>query len=148
MKPIEKWAQWGVPGAWGRGGRRGLHAAVGAGAVSAGILYAQNPGLQRTIVQRADVSVPGREAVVARVEIGPGVIAGRHTHPGDEVSYVLEGEGELLVEGKPPQVVKAGDAFVVPAGVKHDARNTGSQPMKLVGVYVVEKGQPLATPAP
>jgi quercetin dioxygenase-like cupin family protein len=125
-----------------------LRGVVVAAAFSAGVLYAQSTGLQRTILQRSDVSVPGREAVVARVELAPGVAAGRHTHPGDEVSYVLEGEGELLIEGKPAQPVRAGDAFVIPAGVKHDARNTGSQPMKLVGVYVVEKGQPLATPAP
>jgi mannose-6-phosphate isomerase-like protein (cupin superfamily) len=52
------------------------------------------------------------------------------------------------MEGKPPLKVKAGDGFVIPGGTKHDARNTGTQPLKLVGVYVVEKGKPLATPAP
>lgn len=110
--------------------------------------FAQNTGVQRTVVKRADVSVPGREAVIARVEIAPGASAGRHTHPGDEISYVLEGEGEILMEGQPPLKVKSGDGFVVPGGVKHDAHNTGSQPMKLVGVYVVDKGKPLATPVP
>ncbi|MGA2548870.1 MAG: cupin domain-containing protein [Burkholderiaceae bacterium] len=126
----------------------GLGILLVASAFCAGALYAQATGLQRTIVQRADVSVPGREAVVARVEIPAGVTAGRHTHPGDEISYVTEGEIDLLVEGKPAQHVKAGEAFVIPAGVKHDARNSGTQPAKLVGVYVVDKGQPLATPAP
>jgi quercetin dioxygenase-like cupin family protein len=75
------------------------------------------------------------------------VTAGRHTHPGDEISYVLEGEGELLVDGEDPRKVKAGDAFIIPAGTIHDARNTGTTSMKLLGVYVVEKGKPLATPA-
>lgn len=116
--------------------------------ISAGILMAQNPGLQRTIVSRADVSVPGREAVVARIEVAPGASAGRHTHPGDEISYVMEGEAQLLIEGQPPRTVKAGESFVVPAGVVHDAHNKGSVPTRLVGVYVVEKGKPLATPAP
>jgi quercetin dioxygenase-like cupin family protein len=110
-------------------------------------LLGQNPGIQRTIVHKADVSVPGREAVVARVELAPGAAAGRHTHPGDEISYVLEGEAEILMEGQPARKVKAGDAFVIPAGVKHDARNTGTVPCRLAGVYVVEKGKPLATPA-
>ncbi|WP_295959730.1 cupin domain-containing protein [Rhodoferax sp.] len=118
------------------------------GLVSVGTLLAQNPGLQRTLVGRADVSVPGREAVVARVEVAPGGKAGRHTHPGDEISYVLEGEATLLVDGQPPRIVKAGESFVVPAGVVHDAHNDGAVPTKLVGVYVVEKGQPLASPAP
>ena len=114
----------------------------------AGVLVAQSPGITRTVVTRKDVSVPGREAIVARVEITPGSFAGRHTHPGDEISYILEGEGEILMEGQPVMKVKAGDGFVIPGGVKHDAHNTGTQPLKLVGVYVVEKGKPLATPAP
>jgi quercetin dioxygenase-like cupin family protein len=111
-------------------------------------LFAQNPGIQRTVLQRKDISVPGREAVVARVEIAPGASAGRHTHAGEEISYVLEGEAEILVEGQPPLKVKAGDSFIIPAGAKHDAHNTGSHPFKLVGVYIVDKSQPLATPAP
>ena len=114
----------------------------------AGALSAQNPAIKRTVVKTGDVSVPGREAVIANVEISPGGSAGRHTHPGDEISYVLAGEGEILMEGKPPLKVKAGDGFVIPGGTKHDAHNTGANPLRLVGVYVVEKGKPLATPAP
>ena len=113
-----------------------------------GALIAQTPAIQRTVVTRKDVSVPGREAIVAKVEIIPGGYAGRHTHPGDEISYILEGEAEILMEGQPPLKVKVGDGFVVPGGTKHDAHNTGSGPLKLVGVYVVEKGKPLSTPAP
>lgn len=115
---------------------------------SAGALMAQASGLTRTLVGRADVSVPGREAVIARVEVAPGAKAGRHTHPGDEISYVLEGEATLLVDGQAPRIVKAGESFVIPAGVVHDAHNDGSAPIKLIGVYVVEKGKPLASPAP
>ncbi|MDB5742285.1 MAG: hypothetical protein JWR68_600 [Polaromonas sp.] len=117
-------------------------------ALAAGSLFAQASGLTRTLVGRADVSVPGREAVVARVEVAPGAKAGRHTHPGDEISYVFEGEATLRVDGQPPRQIKAGESFVVPAGVVHDAHNNGTTATKLVGVYVVEKGQPLAKPAP
>ena len=117
-------------------------------ALVAGTLFAPASGLTRTLVGRADVSVPGREAVVARVEVSPGTYAGRHTHPGDEISYVLEGEAELLIDGQPPRIVKAGESFVIPAGVIHDAHNATDKPIRLVGVYVVEKGKPLASPAP
>lgn len=117
-------------------------------AITAGTLFAQASGLTRVMVGKADVSVPGREAVVARVEVAPGAKAGRHTHPGDEISYVMEGEATLLIDGQPPKQVKAGESFVIPAGVIHDAHNNGSAPIKLVGVYVVEKGKPLASPAP
>jgi len=129
--------------------RRLVAVAMGSALLAfAGALVAQNTALTRTMVQKSDVSVPGREAVVARVEIAAGGIAGRHTHPGDEISYVTDGELELLVEGQPPRRVKAGEAFVIPGGVVHDARNPTTAPAKLVGVYVVEKGKPLATPAP
>ena len=113
-----------------------------------GALLAQNPAIKRTVVKSGDVSVPGREAVIANVEIVPGGSAGRHTHPGDEISYVLAGEGEILMDGTPPLKVKPGDGFIIPGGARHDAHNTGTQPLRLVGVYVIEKGKPLATPAP
>ena len=117
-------------------------------AIGSATVLAQSTGIKREIVQKADVSVPNREAVVARVELEAGAFAARHTHPGDEISYVLDGEGELLIDGEAPRKLKAGDAFVIPAGKIHAAKNTGKVPMRLVGVYVVEKGQPLATPAP
>jgi quercetin dioxygenase-like cupin family protein len=116
------------------------------GIVLAGALFAQNPGIQRTIVKTQDVS-NGHQAIIASVTIAPGASAGRHTHPGEEISYVIEGEGEVLVEGQPPLHIKAGDGFVIPAGAIHDAHNTGTVPIKLAAVYYIEKGKPLATPA-
>ncbi|MFC5499787.1 cupin domain-containing protein [Caenimonas terrae] len=123
-------------------------AAGGLFAAIAAVAVAQPSALTRTMVTKADVSVPGREAVVARVEVAAGGVAGWHTHPGDEISYVMEGEATLMVAGQPDRKVAAGGGFVIPAGVVHNARNEGAAPVKLVGVYVVEKGQPLATPAP
>jgi quercetin dioxygenase-like cupin family protein len=113
----------------------------------AGVVLAQNSGLTRTVVTKADVSVPNREAVVARVELAPGGVVGWHTHPGDEVSYVTDGETTLLVAGKPPRKVVAGEGFVIPAGVVHSAKNEGNSVAKLIAVYIVEKGKPLAAAA-
>ncbi|MYM66954.1 cupin domain-containing protein [Pseudoduganella sp. FT55W] len=113
--------------------------------LAAGTALAQTGTIRRTVIQKADVSIPGREAVVAKVELDAGVAAGRHSHPGDEIAYILEGEGELRIEGEDPRRVKAGESYVIPAGTIHDAINTGSVPLKLVGVYVVDKGKPLAT---
>lgn len=116
------------------------------GIVAIGALFAQNPGIKRTIVKTQDVS-GGHQAVIASVTIAPEAWAGRHTHPGEEMSYVIEGEGEVLIEGQPPLHVKAGDGFVIPAGAIHDAHNTGTVPLKMAAVYYIEKGKPLATPA-
>lgn len=113
----------------------------------AGVIVAQAPALTRTMVTKADVSVPGREAVVARVEVAPGGVAGWHTHPGDEISYVIDGEATLMIAGQAPRKVVAGEGFVIPAGTVHNAKNDGATPTRLVGVYVVEKGKPLASPA-
>lgn len=114
--------------------------------VAAGALFAQNPGIKRTIVKTQDVS-GGHQAIIASVTIAPGASAGRHTHPGEEISYVIEGEADILIEGQPALHVKSGDGFVIPAGAIHDAHNTGSAPVKLAAVYYIEKGKPLATPA-
>jgi quercetin dioxygenase-like cupin family protein len=108
---------------------------------------ASAPALKRTEVFRDDVAAPGHEAVVMKVELAAGGHSGRHTHPGDEISYISDGEGSLLVDGEPPRKLRPGEAFVVKAGKVHDARNDGATPMHLIGVYVVEKGKPLATPA-
>jgi quercetin dioxygenase-like cupin family protein len=121
---------------------------VAAVAALSGVAVAQAPALKRTLVTRADVSVPGREAVVAAVEVAAGGVADWHTHPGEEISYVTEGQSVLLIAGQPPRTVSAGEAFVIPAGVVHSARNESNAPCMLVGVYVVEKGKPLASPAP
>jgi quercetin dioxygenase-like cupin family protein len=125
-----------------------LLAAGGAGPVAA-----QSPApsgaaaLKRTPVLHADVTAPGREAVVVKAELVANGHAGRHTHPGDEISYVTDGEAELLIEGEAPRHVGPGQAFVVKEGRIHDLRNAGSTPVHLIGVYVVDKGKPLATPA-
>jgi quercetin dioxygenase-like cupin family protein len=103
--------------------------------------------LKRTPVLHADVTAPGREAAVMRVELGGNGHAGRHTHPGDEISYVVDGEAELVIDGEAPRRIGPGEAFVVKEGRIHDLRNPTGTPVHLIGVYVVDKGKPIATPA-
>jgi quercetin dioxygenase-like cupin family protein len=81
------------------------------------------------------------------VEIAPNATIARHTHPGIESSYVLDGNLDLVIEGKPPQAFKAGDSFTVPPNAVHGGK-VGDKGLKLIGVYVVDKTKPLATPAP
>jgi len=115
-------------------------------ALGAGVLYAQAPGIKRTELQDRDLSVPGRHVVQARVEFEPGAVVGKHTHPGEEISVVLEGSLLLEVDGQQPRTVKAGEAFFIPAGVIHAGRNAGSVKGVVLATYVVEKGKPVATP--
>jgi quercetin dioxygenase-like cupin family protein len=86
--------------------------------------------------------------IQARVEIDPGVTSSRHTHPGEEIIYVLEGSLEYQVEGKPPVTLKAGDVLFIPAGTVHAAKNVGSGNAAELATYVVEKGKPLVTVVP
>ena len=109
---------------------------------------AQQAGIKRTDFQRHDLSIPGYEAIQARVDIAPGVIAPKHKHPGAEIIYVLEGSLQYQLEGQPPMTLKAGDVLFVPAETFHTARNVGSVNAAELATYVVEKGKPLATPAP
>ena len=107
--------------------------------------YAQQPGFTRKLLQDQNLSVPERHAVQALAEFVPGGAAGRHTHPGEELGYVVEGTLLLEVDGQPPRTLKAGDAFFVEAGKVHDGKNIGSGPAKVLATYIVEKGKPLLT---
>ena len=84
-------------------------------------------------------------AVTALAEIPGGVQSGRHTHPGEEIGYVLEGSVVLEQDGKPARTLKAGEAFIIPNAQVHNARNTGSATAKVLSTYIVEKGRPVAT---
>jgi quercetin dioxygenase-like cupin family protein len=107
---------------------------------------AQQPGTKRTDLQRQDLSIPGREAIQVRVDIGPRERAPRHRHPGEEIIYVLEGTLEYEVEGKPPVTLKVGDVLFIPAHTIHSAKNVGSGTAAELATYVVEKGKPLVVP--
>lgn len=102
----------------------------------------------RTDLQRSDLSIPGREAVQARIDIAPGATAPWHRHPGEELIYIIEGTLEYQLEGRAPVRVKAGDVLFVPAGVAHKAHNPGTANGAELATYVVEKGQPLLVAAP
>jgi quercetin dioxygenase-like cupin family protein len=110
-----------------------------------GVPGAQTP-IKRTPLQKFDVPGTSYETVIGIAEIAADVNIGRHTHPGPESGYLLEGEFTLLVEGQPPRLVKAGESYQVPPGAIHDARS-GAQGAKVIATYVVEKGKPLASPA-
>jgi quercetin dioxygenase-like cupin family protein len=107
----------------------------------------QTPTIKRTPLQKFDVPGTNYETVIGMAEIVPNVSIGRHTHPGPESGFMLEGEMELLVEGQPAKTVKAGESYRVPPGAIHDAK-TGANGAKVIATYVVEKGKPLASPAP
>ena len=107
----------------------------------------QVPGINRTDLQQQDLSVPGREVIQSRVDIAPEAPFIKHTHPGEEIIYVLEGSLEYQVEDEPPTTLKAGDVLLIPAGAIHAVRNVGSGNAAELATYVVEKGKPLLTPA-
>jgi len=107
------------------------------------VTQAQQPGIKRTDVQRHDLDVPGREVIQVRVDFAPGVAFGKHSHPGAEIAYVLEGSLEYQLEGKPPVMLKAGEALFIPAGTIHAAKNVGTGNAAELATYIVEKGKPL-----
>jgi quercetin dioxygenase-like cupin family protein len=108
--------------------------------------FAQQTGIKRTPLQKAEFP-DGYNTITAIAEVPAGGAAGRHTHPGIETGYVLEGELNLLIDGQPEKTLKAGDSYQIPAGVVHDAK-AGDKAMKVLGVYIVDKTKPLASPAP
>jgi quercetin dioxygenase-like cupin family protein len=121
-----------------------LAAAAGVQALNA----QQAPAVKRTILLKQEMTIPGREAVMALVELPPGSAEGRHTHPAEVFAFVQEGTISLEIEGKPTVTLKAGEIFYLAPGQVHQAVNNSTAPAKLSAVFIAEKGKPLTTPAP
>ena len=118
-----------------------------AGIQIAPVLAEPAPPIKRTLLQKFDVPGTNFETVIGVAEIVPNVNIGKHTHPEPESSYVLEDDFVLLIDGQPPLPLKAGMSYKVPTGAAHDGK-TGAAGAKVLATYVVEKGKPLASPAP
>jgi quercetin dioxygenase-like cupin family protein len=112
----------------------------------AGVAMAQQSGIKRTPLQKVDFP-DGYNVITAIAEVPAGGASGRHTHPGVETGYVLDGELELDIDGQAPLKLKAGDSYQIPAGAIHNAK-AGDKSFKVLGIYIVDKTKPLATPAP
>ena len=126
---------------------RTTHVVVLAAFVACGVRLGQaQQGITRIDLQRHDLSVPGREVVQTIVELSPGARSSRHTHPGEEIVYVLDGAPlEYEVEGQPTVTLQPGEVLFIPAGTAHAARNVGNRKGAELATYIVEKGKPLLT---
>ncbi len=123
---------------------------------TAGVAFAQQPAggatppvspIKRTILQRADVPGTNLELIYASLEVSAGFRAGRHNHPGVVIAQIVDGSFWLQVDGQPEQVFQAGESLTLPDRIVHNEGST-DKPVKLNVVYVLEKGKPLASPAP
>ena len=120
--------------------------AVVAAAWGVSVVHAQPaPTVKRTVLQKQDLRAPGQEGVMALVEIPAGGREGRHTHPAEAFVYVMDGTITFDVEGRPSATYRAGDSFFIEPGKVHEGINNGSSPVKVVAVFVTEKGKPLTT---
>ena len=107
------------------------------------VTRAQQSDIKRTDLQRHDLSVPGREVIQVRVDIPAGTAFPKHSHPGEELVYMIEGVLEYQLEGRPPVTLKAGEVLFIPAGTVHAVKNVGSGNGAELATYIVEKGKPL-----
>jgi quercetin dioxygenase-like cupin family protein len=125
----------------------GITEFVAAEASAQGAPPAASGGVTRKILSKTDGPAAGYETLLVEATIEAGVSVGRHTHPGIESAYVLEGGFELPVQGQPTRVIKAGDAFQIPPETPHAGGKAGEAKYRILVTYVVEKGKPLASPA-
>jgi quercetin dioxygenase-like cupin family protein len=119
-----------------------------AGVLCAPGAFAEAQGLtKKTLLQTSVSGDDTKETVIVMAEFAKGGTTGRHTHPGDEYSVVLEGTLELLTDGSAPRRVSAGEAYHNPKGVVHEARNVGDGPARVVVTFIIDKGKPVTQPA-
>jgi quercetin dioxygenase-like cupin family protein len=125
----------------------GIGEFVATAASAQGAPPAATGGVTRKILSELDGPVPGYVTLLVEATIEAGTPVGRHTHPGIESAYVLEGGFELPIEGQSTRMLKPGDGFHVPAGTPHAGGKPGTAKSRILITYVVEKGKPLASPA-
>jgi quercetin dioxygenase-like cupin family protein len=101
--------------------------------------------LKRTVLQHSGSSIPGREIVQVLTEIPAGVSSGWHTHPGEEVGYIVAGTVRMEIEGRPALTLRAGEGFLIPPRTPHNALDLGPDTGRMLSTYLVEPGEPLAT---
>ena len=124
-----------------------ITAGFSAEAVAQGAPPAGTPGVTRKVLEQMDGPMPGYVTIMAEATVEAGIVVARHTHPGIETSYVMEGSIELPIQGKETRVYKAGDTYQVAAGTAHAGGKASTQRVRIASTYVVEKGKPLASPA-
>ena len=107
---------------------------------------APSGGVTRNILAKTDGPAAGYETLLVEAIIEAGVAVGRHTHPGIESAYVMEGGFELPIQGQETKMLKAGDGFQIPPNTPHAGGKAGTARSRLMITYVVEKGKPLASP--
>jgi quercetin dioxygenase-like cupin family protein len=125
----------------------GISEFIATEASAQGTQPATTPGVTRKILSQTDGPAPGYVTILAEATIEAGVPVGRHTHPGIESAYVLEGGFELPIQGQPTRTIKAGDGFQIPPETPHAGGKAGEAKTRILITYVVEKGKPLASPA-
>jgi quercetin dioxygenase-like cupin family protein len=117
-----------------------------------GLAHGQQAPLQPSPVKRTPlgkVDVPGSnyEVVFGITELAAGFKSGRHSHPGLVLAYVAEGEFWYHVDGQAERIYKVGESFQLPDSAIHNEGAAGAAPVKVMAVFIVEKGKPLVQPA-
>ena len=125
----------------------GITEFVATEASAQGTAPAPTGGVTRKILSQSDGPVAGYETLLVEAIIDAGAKVARHTHPGVEFAYILEGGFELPIEGQATRNLKSGDGFQIPAGTPHAGGKPGDAKTRVLITYVVEKGKPLASPA-
>jgi quercetin dioxygenase-like cupin family protein len=103
--------------------------------------------IKRTDLVDSKIDVPGHKVVQVRVDFEPGVLAPNHSHPGEEIAYVIQGTLEYVLEGRDPVRLQAGQSLFIPTGVRHSARNVGEGTASELATYIVKDGKQLVVPA-
>ena len=101
--------------------------------------------LKRTEVQHATSSIPGRDIVQVLTEIPVDVSSGWHHHPGEEVGYIVAGTVRMERRDGDTTVLNAGDGFLIPPGVPHNATDLGPDTGRMLSTYIVRTGEPVST---
>jgi quercetin dioxygenase-like cupin family protein len=104
---------------------------------------------QLVVKPKATLDLPGHQVLsLLRVELAPGAVEPRHTHPGAEILYGLAGHGQVELDGQDVRTLTVGNVIPVEPGRVKSLRNTGHDPFAVLAVLVLDADRPPILPPP
>jgi quercetin dioxygenase-like cupin family protein len=76
----------------------------------------------------------GEKVMMMILTVEPGVPTPPHSHPHEQIGYLLEGRGVLFSGGESKEI-KAGTSFLIPPNESHNFNAVGEKPAIIIDVF-------------
>lgn len=89
---------------------------------------------RHTIFPGVDIyTTHGEHLMLSLVEMQPHAVVEEHSHPHEQLGYMISGQAEFIVDGE-SRMVGPGEMWRIPGGIKHKVI-AGDEPVRAVDMF-------------